>query len=338
MNELQITLLIVGGGGIAAMIGYNWWQDFKLRRQASERFGANSEDPLLKGDRLEPGMALEEPADDEGLAPSVNEPATECDNRLFSHFYVQFDESVAPDLIRPLMDKLEHVNRKAVVFSVSPDDVATEIPQWFDARTYAGQIRQLKLSLQLANRKGALTSIEFSEVVNSLRQVAEAYKGHLEFSEMKEVVSKAETLDKAAAALDTVVGLHCMMPEEVEESIVVDRLATSGWIRKGKQWRLSTEGGDELSAMVVHEAPGKRLLSFSIDVPNSVDPIKALGEIVTLCHSLNQEYGAPLMDDSGQVLSTEAIQGIYEQLTERVNNLVDSGFAPGSAVAKILFA
>ena len=43
MNDLQLTLLIVGGGGIAAMIAYNWWQDYRLRKQASERFGETDE-------------------------------------------------------------------------------------------------------------------------------------------------------------------------------------------------------------------------------------------------------------------------------------------------------
>ena len=47
MNDLQLTLLIVGGGGIAAMIAYNWWQDYRLRKQASERFGETDQDPLL---------------------------------------------------------------------------------------------------------------------------------------------------------------------------------------------------------------------------------------------------------------------------------------------------
>ena len=65
MNDLQLTLLIVGGGGIAAMIGYNWWQDYRLRKQASERFGETDQDPLLNTagsgksafERSEPGFA-----------------------------------------------------------------------------------------------------------------------------------------------------------------------------------------------------------------------------------------------------------------------------------------
>ncbi|NJM33178.1 MAG: hypothetical protein HC848_10465 [Limnobacter sp.] len=67
MNDLQITLLIVGGSAIAAMVAYNWWQDFQLRRQADERFGFTESDPLLAGHRTEPNLGaaradLTEPA------------------------------------------------------------------------------------------------------------------------------------------------------------------------------------------------------------------------------------------------------------------------------------
>jgi len=154
---------------------------------------------------------------------------------------------------------------------------------------------------------------------------------------MKEVVAKAETLDQAAAALDTLLGLHCLLPETVQESTAVDMLAVAGWVQKGHQWFLSDESGT-LASMVIHNAPGKRLLSFSIDVPNSAEPIKALGDIVTVCHGMNEKFGAPLMDDSGRTLSTQAIEGIYNQLIERVRNLTDSGFKPGAPVARILFS
>jgi predicted RNase H-like HicB family nuclease len=179
--------------------------------------------------------------------------------------------------------------------------------------------------------------VEFSEVLGKFRRFAEDQNADIEFPEMKEVVAKAETLDQAAAALDTLLGLHCLLPETVQESTAVDMLAVAGWVQKGHQWFLNDESGT-LASMVIHNAPGKRLLSFSIDVPNSAEPIKALGDIVTVCHGMNEKFGAPLMDDSGRTLSTQAIEGIYNQLIERVRNLTDSGFKPGAPVARILFS
>lgn len=342
MNDLQMTLLIVGGGGIAAMIAYNWWQDYRLRKQASERFGSTDSDPLLSGssNRFEPGFADLE-SDEEATQTTEsgveNEVQASPEKRIFCEFLLRFDAPRDANTWKPLMDSLEQVNRKRVVYSVANSSTSDDDVIWFKAMPFSGEANLLKVNVQLANRKGPLTSIEFSEVLSRLRHFADEHNADLEFPEMKEVVAKAETLDKAAAALDTLLGLHCLLPDTVEESTAIDMLASAGWVSKGHQWVLNREDGC-IASMVIHKAPSKRLLSFSIDVPNSKDPVQALGDIVTICHSMNEQYMAPLMDDSGTVLSTAAIQGIYEQLIERVRNLEDSGFKPGSLAAQTLFS
>lgn len=360
MNDLQLTLLIVGGGGIAAMIAYNWWQDYRLRKQASERFGETDQDPLLNTGSVKSGFERTEPgfSGSQDFAPSTefdessleasfdapqndshlqNEPQMTIDKRLFADFIIRFDEEKDANTWKTLVDGLEQINRKRIIYSASPDTAESAEILWFKASPYIGTAKSLKASVQIANRKGPLSSIEFSEVLGKFKRFAEDQNADIEFPEMKEVVAKAETLDQAAAALDTLLGLHCLLPETVQESTAVDMLAVAGWVQKGHQWFLSDESGT-LASMVIHNAPGKRLLSFSIDVPNSAEPIKALGDIVTVCHGMNEKFGAPLMDDSGRTLSTQAIEGIYNQLIERVRNLTDSGFKPGAPVARILFS
>lgn len=360
MNDLQLTLLVVGGGGIAAMIMYNWWQDYRLRKQAKERFGESDQDPLLNvgqrnaaSTRTEPGFESNpfvssglnqttgfhnNPSQDVTDSNLNNDPQNPMDRRIFADFILQFEEGKDANTWKALTDSLEQINRKRIVYSVSPNGQDTGSESfWFKASPYSGLARSLKVSVQIANRKGPLSSIEFSEVLVKLKRFADDHNAELEFPEMKEVVAKAETLDQAAAALDTLLGLHCLLPETVPESTAVDILTQAGWVHKGHQWFLSDESG-VLASMVIHNAPGKRLLSFNIDVPNSPEPVKALGDIVTVCHSMNEKFGAPLMDDSGRTLSTQAIEGIYKQLIERVRNLTDSGFKPGAPVARILFS
>lgn len=360
MNDLQLTLLIVGGGGIAAMIAYNWWQDYRLRKQAKERFGESDQDPLLNvaqgntvHQRTEPGFES-----DPFVSPDLSEttaiqgslgndsadsnlqniPQHPIDKRIFADFIVQFEEGKDANTWKALTDGLEQINRKQIVYSVSPDAVVGAGESfWFKASPYAGMAKSLKVSVQIANRKGPLSSIEFSEVLGKLKRFADDHNADLEFPEMKDVVAKAETLDQAAAALDTLLGLHCLLPDTVQEGTAVDILSQAGWVQKGHQWFLSDDTG-VLASMVIHNAPGKRLLSFNIDVPNSPEPVQALGDIVTVCHGMNEQFGAPLMDDSGRTLSTQAIEGIYNQLIERVRNLTDSGFKPGAPVARILFS
>ncbi|MCQ8896042.1 hypothetical protein NQT62_06275 [Limnobacter humi] len=352
MNDLQLTLLIVGGGGIAAMIGYNWWQDFRLRKTASERFGESTEDPLLSvpastvgRERAEPGFRTDEShADASGAYVEAvpdpildNQPAEPLDPRLFVDFTFRFDEAQDANAWKALMDGLEQINRKKIVYAAGVQPPEGDEVLWFTASAFQGHAHQLKASIQIANRKGPLSSIEFSEVLTRFRRFAEDHNAEIEFPEMREVVRRAETLDQAAAALDTLLGLHCLMPEQVDDVTVATALVKAGWVQKGHQWSLSDSTGI-LATMVVHQAPGKRLLSFNIDVPNSSDPVRSLGDVVAVCHGFNAQYGAPMMDDSGRTLSTQAIEGIYNQLIERVRHLTDSGFKPGDVSSRILFS
>lgn len=339
MNDLQITLLVVGGGGIVGMIAYNWWQDHRVRKQATERFGASDADPLFEDVKTEPGMGFGLDSENTVADEVIDNPVqTGHDKSLFADFIVQFDEPLHCSSIKPLIDTLTQSHNKRILISVSPSiNTDDEEIVWFDGERYQGDLSLLRVSPQLANRKGALTSIEFSNLLSRVRKFAEDKNGDLQFPEMKKVVSKAETLDQAAAALDTLLGLHCMLPEDIPEAAVIDSLTVAGWKSKGHQWHLNNEQG-KLASMVIHKAPGKKLLSFNIDVPNSVDPIQALGDIVTVCHGFNQQFAAPLIDDSGRTLTTEAIDSIYEHLMERVRNLTDSGYKPGSSLAQALFS
>lgn len=350
MNDLQMTLLVVGGGGVAAMLAYNWWQDHRLRQQANERFGENKEDPLLASgapasrDRTEPGLSVgsstqdESENTDDSTGSANNLPATQIDKRLFVDLIVRLETPLRESDWRELTSGLDSIHRKKIVYAVANQADREEDVIWFKAVPFWGKANLIKASVQLANRKGPLSSLEFSEVLAKLRRFAEAHNGELEFPDMKDVVARAETLDQAAAALDTLLGLHCLMPENIDEMVCAGHLVQAGWSQKGHQWSLNCGEGGALATMVIHNAPGKRLLSFNIDVPNSSDPVKALGDVVTVCHLMNEQYGAPLMDDSGRILTTKAIEGIYEQLLERVRNLSDSGFKPGEAGSKVLFS
>ena len=134
------------------------------------------------------------------------------DKRLFAEFVIRFEDAKDANNWKSLADGFEQINRKRIVYSASPDTGEVGETLWFKAGPYMGTARSLKVSVQLANRKGPLSSIEFSEVLGKLKRFAEDQNADIEFPEMKEVVAKAETLDQAAAALDTLLGLHCLLP------------------------------------------------------------------------------------------------------------------------------
>ncbi|MFU2071820.1 hypothetical protein ACLQ9R_22310, partial [Bordetella hinzii] len=47
MSDLQIGLIVLGVLLILLVLGFNWWQDRRVRRRMQEHFPASEQDPLL---------------------------------------------------------------------------------------------------------------------------------------------------------------------------------------------------------------------------------------------------------------------------------------------------
>ncbi|MGL4995574.1 MAG: cell division protein ZipA C-terminal FtsZ-binding domain-containing protein [Deefgea sp.] len=119
MTELQIYSLVGAGGFVAAVYGFNWWQEYRYRKQANKAFARNQPDALLntpknmvrKGDgqRLEPIL---EPA-------SVGKSAAEMGS--------QYDESRL-DRAEYDVPELSEAHLQAAQSHSLNDDMPDDIP------------------------------------------------------------------------------------------------------------------------------------------------------------------------------------------------------------------
>jgi hypothetical protein len=74
MTDLQLGSLIVGGVIVATVYAFNWWQEYRYRKQASKAFARNESDALLdvpknmvrtgEASRMEPSLDRVEPSQD----------------------------------------------------------------------------------------------------------------------------------------------------------------------------------------------------------------------------------------------------------------------------------
>ncbi|WP_297574251.1 cell division protein ZipA C-terminal FtsZ-binding domain-containing protein [uncultured Deefgea sp.] len=121
MTELQIYSLVGAGGIVAAVYGFNWWQEYRFRQQANKAFARNQPDVLLntpknmvrKGDgqRLEPIL---EPTPVAESAPLYDE------NRLDQ---AEYD---VPDLSEAQLSDAQLSNTSKSTLS---DDMPDDIPE-----------------------------------------------------------------------------------------------------------------------------------------------------------------------------------------------------------------
>jgi len=340
MNDLQTSILLIGSAAIVATLGFNYFQDRRAKKQGSLQHDHSDIDPLLHGDvRLEPTGQFNEQvqqAYQQNLGNRILDH--ELDNgvmeKIFGFVYLSLEQPVSVSRLNSDLNGLNKAGKKNVYIYGT---LANEEDNGWVPIASDQTVSNLRFALPLANRKGCLTAIEYSEFLNKVQPLADALGSHLEFPDMNELMSKADRLDKMAANLDALFGLHCVLPPTVELASLENDLRENDWFPDGRHWSKGTVDS-QLATVVIHEAPGKRVLSFNIDLPNCADPVPTLHAVAELGNDFATKYQGTLMDDAGRPLTANSFITIQNQMIDRTQALSEVGFKPGSMAAKLIFA
>ena len=170
MSELQIYLIVIGAAIIVLLLGFNWFQDLRVRRRMQAEMPVIEQDPLLgqafaaSGEvRREPGLGSVLAADDIRDVSTLGEtqehpeatsdelgpdPSTEVVIEL------TFQGPMLGEDLAPLLQPLRSAGRKSVrIF-------AQDIEGQLDVRLRLdGQYASVHLAVLLANRSGPLSAI-----------------------------------------------------------------------------------------------------------------------------------------------------------------------------------
>ncbi|WP_459617601.1 cell division protein ZipA C-terminal FtsZ-binding domain-containing protein [Bordetella sp. 2513F-2] len=344
MSDLQIGLIALGVLLILAVLGFNWWQDRRVRRRMQAHFPGSDQDPLLgseearppAGSRREPGMGMSGAAEPgtaaEGDDPQEPDPACEV------VIEVSFSEPVRGSDLVPVLQGLRQVGRKPLRLFASTDQ------QRHRARIITHEsYASVQLAVLLANRSGPLTAIEWSQAWARAQDLADRFDGSIEGPDQQAVLEQAAKLDDTCAALDTQVGLTLLLstPRPVSEVTGLARelgfapdgprlawLADSGVVR----FTLSRADGAPFDGGSVDR------LYMLLDVPCSPADPRAFGRMVDVGRDLAARLGAHLVDDQGKPLAegTEAI--IDERLQVLFQQLEQAGLPAGGERAQRVFA
>jgi hypothetical protein len=341
MNDLQTSLLFIGGALILGMLAYNYFQESRAKRQGALPRNVTEHDPLFQHDlRTEPttefNAVVQQAFFDHGKEVGLDQALNiEMIDQIFCQVYVNFDTPLQASQIAQSLKELSHAGDKPVYVHVLL--VGEEESQWlaFDASYSA--IATLRFSVLLANRKGALTAIAYSEFLNKVQMLSDTLGAHLEFPEMDNVVAKAECLDKLAVSLDTLLGLHAVLPGQLETVAIERILKEEAWHQEGRHWAKG-EHHKRMATVVIHDLLEKKVLSFSLDLPNCHDPVKALHQIADLAQRIASEHQGSVMDDVGRSLTSNSFNLIHNQMVERATSMHEKGFSPGSLASKLLFS
>ncbi len=357
MSEFQAGLLAIGLLAVAAVFGYNKWQEHRAGRAADESFRSRHPDVLTDA-RPE---AVQSPS-----AHQDNEPRVEP--VLASRSPVLPASSAADGAARPVPDA-----RVDYVIEMSGDAPAgamlseawAPIENRFARRASliglvddrwmpAGQglsSGKLEAALQLVSRKGVLSESELLEFRSAVETMAAKLQFVARAPEMKDALEAARLVDGVCAEADIQVAFHVVAaPGAVFAGTKVRAAAeAAGFALDGegrfalhdedgrKLYELSDRDGTKfLPATMKDAAP--QALTLSMDVPRAPDTQRTFDAMVRFGRQLANLLGGGLVDDNNQPLDEKAVSAINSQLMVVRRSLETQGIAPGSPLALRLFS
>jgi len=281
MSDLQISLIVVGALLILMVLGFNWWQDRRVRRKMQAHFPTNEHDPLLgageqpaargsgaKQDdaawdkpaaaRREPGLGKREPSvgDNGGRAMPATGTAAAVGAVAGAAASSDGDDAEEADPATEVVIEVafaEPVRGTDLQHGLQGLRSAGRKPirifgvtdrARHRARLHADEsYSALQIAVLLANRTGPLTAIEWSQAWARVQDLGERFEATIEGPDQQAVLERAARLDDTCAALDTQVGLTLLLGSAQPAAEVLGVARDLGFVHDGPRlaW-VSDEG------------------------------------------------------------------------------------------------
>lgn len=290
MSELQLALIGFGALLVAAVWGYNLWQEKRQRRQVEAALPPARPDVLMAGRgaddaeaRREPGIApstvpreptFGEPASPAGegegepAAPAAAgdapagpravppPPAEWADGGADCLLRIEFVDPVAVAELWAEQAGWAHKLDKPLQWLGYGED-----GRWRTLHTdESGAVLQVAAALQLADRRGALREATLAVFRDGMHRLARRFGGLVELPEPGPVLAAAQELDAFCAGVDMQLSLHVIpRPGSIAEMVgarLAPALAACGLKREGERHVAVDAEGAEVFALVCRTAGG----------------------------------------------------------------------------------
>jgi len=301
MTDLQIGLLVIGAAAVVAVVIYNRLQERNAGRDAQRAFGARGQADALFG----------EPAGQDPVGRSL---MRKLDGPVEGMPDVRLDYVVDLEIARGTLSAtvLEHWRGLEHRFAQRALLAGSDGAGW--RRVASGDVRSLtalKAALQMVSRGGVVSDAELIEFRSAVETLGAALGATLSAPEMREALDEARLLDKICADTDIQVALH---------------------VTGGSPQTAEPAAGE---FQVQQRADG---LSLILDVPCTLEPVRAFEAMARAGAQLAAAGGGRLVDDNGNPLDERALAAIGAELEGVRSRLAEAGFEPGSELALRLFS
>jgi FtsZ-interacting cell division protein ZipA len=365
MTDLQASLFVIGGTIVAGVITYNKWQEYKAKKSVERAFSSEHDDVLMTPDsaaagtqsgRHEPSFTDEypepasaashaghqaagrdEPAADKAVPAQAPQKGLPVDELIDCLIPLALGAPARGEKILPRLQSLRHVGNKPVHFIGQCDHGGWE------AIVHGGIYYQLMAGVQLASRSSALNELEYSELINQLRQVADDIDAEPNVPDMAHVMVNAKALHQFVTEYDAQLSVNIQANDAPWAiSTLLSALERQGFDLR-PDGRLVMPNGDggilfSLSTNVNLAAESTIRLTLLLDVPRVAPEFDGFGAMVACARVLAARLDGTVVDDSNQPLSYAAVEEIAGQVGAFYENMEKAGIPAGSIRALRLFS
>ena len=221
-----------------------------------------------------------------------------------------------------------------------------DVQPWRDAR-----YQQVVVTLQLADRNGAVQEEQLAALCDLLQATAQAHGLRLACDDMVDALERAQAIDRFCVDVDVLIGLNVVARGEgaVNLTRIVREAESSGMVLGGDGvFQLLDSRGEPLYALCNHDAEPFAVeavegqtsqgVTLQFDVPRVPDGIKVFDGMVAFGRKLANETGGILVDDNLRPLTDTGIEKIRSQLMHIYERMEARGVPSGSRRSLRLFS
>lgn len=358
MSDLQLALAAGGGVFILAVIVYNIWQERRARKGAERAFGERPPDALFDRpaiERREPtlGPVSEVSTPVEAAAPvaarvpaeeleAPGGPAAEVSSKIDTVAVILADDPVMREQLEPLREAMR-AHRKPVHVEGIVDE------QWHPVdASPKGSWRELRVGLQLADRKGPVGEDEIERFNRAIADFAAAVNAVSQREAPTAAAARARELDAFAADADIEVAVNVIGKSGVTFAVSkVKAYALDHGMSEtasGELVSFAADGSIEFVMRRFDDPQAKPAtayytgVTFAIDLPQVANPAEALADVVALARTFAAAMGGELVDDNRRPLTEAGVASLRRSLEKIVADMEAHGIPPGGALARRLFS
>jgi FtsZ-interacting cell division protein ZipA len=221
-----------------------------------------------------------------------------------------------------------------------------EVQPWRDVH-----YQRVVVTMQLADRNGAVHEEQLSALCNLLQATAQAHGLQVACDDEVDALERAQAIDRFCVDVDVLIGLNVVARGEgaVNLARIVREAEDSGMVlgadgvfqlidsRGEPLYALCNHDAEPFSAIVV-EGQTSQGVTLQFDVPRVPDGLKVFDGMVAFGRKLANEVGGILVDDNLRPLTDTGIEKIRTQLRQIYERMEARGVPSGSRRALRLFS